>query len=155
VDSDCLFGSQILALIQQPAREFNSNLRNGDCEKVNALRVAERRNRQRSRAIPAHQCPEKLLHALRRRACRSRHRTLAKHADRAEFQCSREFIAAARAGALGLRAHGPKRPSSEILAEGNTLHGEVRNRPARPPSKLLSHSTSICVFLHTSSSNHL
>src|ERR1700746_4111209 len=34
-------------------------------------------------------------------------KTLAKHADRAEFQCSREFIAAARAGALGLRAHGP------------------------------------------------
>src|SRR5580692_637218 len=59
-------------------------------------------------------------------------KTLAKHADRAEFQCARDFIAAARAGALGLRAHGPKRPSSGLLAEGNTLHGEVRNRPARP-----------------------
>ena len=27
---------------------------------------------------------------------------------------------------------GPKRPSSGILAEGNSLRGEVRNRPARP-----------------------
>src|SRR5215468_8341043 len=59
-------------------------------------------------------------------------KTLAKHADRTEFYRSRKFVAATRAGALGLRAHGPKRPSSGILADGNTLHGEVRNRPARP-----------------------
>src|SRR5215469_10390136 len=38
-------------------------------------------------------------------------KTLAEHADRTEFHCSREFIATARAGALWLRAHGPNRPS--------------------------------------------
>ena len=58
-------------------------------------------------------------------------KSLVKHANRAELHFCREFIAAARAGALGTRAHGPKRPSSGILAEGNTLHGEARNRPAR------------------------
>src|SRR6516165_6076887 len=43
-------------------------------------------------------------------------KTLAKHADRAEFHRSGKLIAAARAGALGLRVHGPKRPSGAIKA---------------------------------------
>src|SRR5271165_5604996 len=38
-------------------------------------------------------------------------KSLAKNADRTEFHSSRKLIAAARAGALGLRAHGPNRPS--------------------------------------------
>src|SRR5271165_1939407 len=38
-------------------------------------------------------------------------KSLAKHADRTEFHRSRKLIAASRAGALGLRAHGPNRPS--------------------------------------------
>src|SRR5262249_51018847 len=42
--------------------------------------------------------------------------TLAEHADRTEFHCSREFIAAAGAGALWLCAHGPNRPSEAIKA---------------------------------------
>ena len=42
------------------------------------------------------------------RACK----TFAKHAYRTEFHCSRKLVAAARAGALGLRAHGSNRPSS-------------------------------------------
>src|SRR6266403_453431 len=36
-------------------------------------------------------------------------KTLAKHAYRTEFHCSRKLVAAARAGALGLRFHGPNR----------------------------------------------
>ena len=43
--------------------------------------------------------------------------SLAKHADRTEFHCSRKLIAATRAGALGLRVHGPNRPSAAIWAE--------------------------------------
>ena len=41
---------------------------------------------------------------------------LPKHAYRTEFHRSRKLIAAARAGALGLRAHGPNRPSDAIKA---------------------------------------
>jgi hypothetical protein len=41
---------------------------------------------------------------------------LAKHADRTEFHCTRKLIAAAWAGAFGLRAHGPNRPSDAIKA---------------------------------------
>ena len=40
--------------------------------------------------------------------------SLAKHADRTEFHCSRKLVTATRAGALGLRAHGPNRPSAAI-----------------------------------------
>jgi hypothetical protein len=47
--------------------------------------------------------------------------TLAKHADRAEFHCPREFIAAARTGALGLRAHFTTRLSAAIQNEKNTM----------------------------------
>src|SRR5271166_2753925 len=43
-------------------------------------------------------------------------KTLAKHADRTEFHCSGKLVAAIRAGALGLRAHGPNRPSDAIKA---------------------------------------
>src|SRR5208282_768133 len=35
--------------------------------------------------------------------------SLAQHADRAEFHCSGLNVTATRAGALGLRAHGPNR----------------------------------------------
>src|SRR5208282_3597181 len=38
----------------------------------------------------------------------------AKHAYRTEFHRSRKLVAAARAGAFGLRAHGPNRPSAAI-----------------------------------------
>src|ERR1700675_3192519 len=44
-------------------------------------------------------------------------KTLAKHAYRTEFHCSRKLVAAARAGALGLRFHGPKRPSAGNLSQ--------------------------------------
>src|SRR5262245_59378815 len=43
-------------------------------------------------------------------------KTLAEHAHRAEFHRSRKLIAAARAGALGLRFHGSDRPSEAIKA---------------------------------------
>src|ERR1700688_1321098 len=44
--------------------------------------------------------------------------SLAKHADRTEFHCSRKLVTASRAGALGLRAHGLTvlRPQSEPKA---------------------------------------
>src|SRR5215468_8438385 len=76
--------------------------------------------------------------------------TLTKHADRAEFQCSRDFIAAARAGAFGLRAHSPRRPSATTSTFSNTT-------PASSDAKstsitagiLLSGSTSNRVFPDT------
>src|SRR5262249_26040273 len=43
-------------------------------------------------------------------------KTLAKHADRAEFHRSRDFTTAARAGTFEVRAHGPRRPSDAIKA---------------------------------------
>src|SRR5260370_13955292 len=42
--------------------------------------------------------------------------SLAKHADRTEFHCSGKLITATGAAALGLRAHGPNRPSDAIKA---------------------------------------
>src|SRR5258708_1981887 len=42
-------------------------------------------------------------------------KTLAKHAYRTKFRRSRKLIAATRAGALGLRAHGPNRLFSRNL----------------------------------------
>ena len=42
--------------------------------------------------------------------------SLPKHADRAEFHCSREFIATTRTSALGLRSHGLNRPSDATKA---------------------------------------
>src|SRR6516162_5006876 len=74
-------------------------------------------------------------------------KTLAEHADRAEFHRSREFIAARWAGALGLHLHGPNRPSVGIRAEDNTaLHPSDGKSTNRAPSKLFSRSTSKCVF---------
>ena len=50
-------------------------------------------------------------------------KTLAEHAYRTEFHRSRKLVAAGRTGALGLRAHGPNRPSVAIRADSNTtLH---------------------------------
>src|SRR6266481_4201530 len=42
--------------------------------------------------------------------------SLAKHADRTELHCSRKLVTATGAGALGLRFHGPNRPSVAIKA---------------------------------------
>src|SRR6516165_9502668 len=41
-------------------------------------------------------------------------KTPPKHADRTELHCSRKLVTAARAGALGLRVHGPNCPSGAI-----------------------------------------
>src|SRR5271165_229410 len=41
-------------------------------------------------------------------------KTLAKHADRTEFHCSRKLMAAGRTGALGLRPHASSRPSAAV-----------------------------------------
>src|SRR6516162_2774362 len=41
-------------------------------------------------------------------------KTPAEHADWTELHCSRKLSAATRAGALGLRAHGHRRPSDAI-----------------------------------------
>ena len=41
-------------------------------------------------------------------------KSLAKHADRTELCRSRKLVATARTGALGLRFHGPTRPSAAI-----------------------------------------
>jgi hypothetical protein len=63
----------------------------------------------------------------RRTGLRRTRESPAKHAHRAELHCSRELIAAARAGTLGIRAHVPSRS-----AESNAMLVRVaRNRPAR------------------------
>src|SRR6516165_1366251 len=46
-------------------------------------------------------------------------KTFAKHADRAEFHRPREFIAAARAGALGLCTHSPNGPRLATSGQSN------------------------------------
>ena len=70
---------------------------------------------------------ERRLAGLRSVSC-----CLAEHAYRAEFHCSREFIATARAGALGLCAHAPNRRSVATSVEHKTtLHRAVRNRAAQ------------------------
>ena len=46
--------------------------------------------------------------------------TLTKHANRAEFHRSREFVAAGCAGAFGLRAHSLRRPSAATSTGSNT-----------------------------------
>src|SRR5271157_1613796 len=43
-------------------------------------------------------------------------KSLAKHADRTEFHRSGKLVTTTRAGTLGLRAHGPNRPSVAIRA---------------------------------------
>src|ERR1700730_13208699 len=79
---------------------------------------------------------------------------LAKHADRTEFHCSRKLVAAARAGSLGLHAHGPNRPSAAIRKQP-PRSTERRESASTAPAKLLSRSTNDCVFLYTSASNHV
>src|SRR5271166_3752844 len=58
----------------------------------------------------------RLDHILERRPARRNPtgKTLAEHAYRAKFHRSRKLIAAGRTGALGLRAHGPKRALAPI-----------------------------------------
>src|ERR1700758_2867637 len=57
-------------------------------------------------------------------------KTLAEHAHRTEFHRFRKLVAAARAGALGLRHHGSSRPSAATRAESTTtLRAVVSNRP--------------------------
>jgi hypothetical protein len=51
-------------------------------------------------------------------------KTLAKHADRTEFHCSRKLVTAARAGALGLRAHFPNHPTTTSAESGTALRRE-------------------------------
>src|SRR6516162_1160984 len=83
-------------------------------------------------------------------------KTLAEHTDRTEFHRSRKLIAAARAGALGLFAHGSNRPSVAASARSNTtLAPSGAKSPGPAPSKLLSRSTSNCVFAYLSPSNHI
>ena len=53
--------------------------------------------------------PDRALRGRRLPGLRRTRESPAKHADRAEFHCSREFIAAVAAGALGFRAHSPNR----------------------------------------------
>src|SRR6516164_7699258 len=53
---------------------------------------------------------------------------LAKQADRTEFHCPREFIAAARAGALGLRAHDPK----SLLQPTEKARSNERSKTGQP-----------------------
>src|SRR6516162_6818533 len=48
-------------------------------------------------------------------------KTLAKHADRTEFHRSRKLITAARAGALGLRAHFPNHPTTAAAESATAL----------------------------------
>src|ERR1700730_15262206 len=97
-----------------------------------------------------------LVHG-RRLAGRNRaSKTPAKHADGTKFHCSRKLIAPGRADALGLRFHGPNRPSAAFRSKSNTaLPRVVRKRPPQAPSKLLSRCTNKCVFLYTSASNHV
>jgi hypothetical protein len=65
--------------------------------------------------------------------CHSDRETLTKHANRAEFHCSRKLVAAALAGAFGLRAHSPRRSAAATSTDSNTPpHRVVRNRPAWP-----------------------
>src|SRR6516162_8711074 len=48
-------------------------------------------------------------------------KTLAKHADRTKFHRSRKLITAARAGALGLRAHFPNHPTTAAAESATAL----------------------------------
>src|SRR5262249_49661856 len=75
-------------------------------------------------------------------------KTLAEHADRAEFHRSREFIATAWAGALGLFAHGSNHPSVATSARSNTTLAPTGAKLASTaPGKLLSRSTAIACYV--------
>src|SRR5580704_9454574 len=47
-------------------------------------------------------------------------KSLAKHADRTEFHCSRKLVTTTRAGTLGLRHNSSNRPSAATRAQSNT-----------------------------------
>src|SRR6516225_6135655 len=67
--------------------------------------------------------------------------SLAEHTDRTEFHRSRKLIAAAKAGALGLFAHGSNRPSVATSARRNTtLAPSGAKLASTAPDKLLSRS---------------
>ena len=87
---------------------------------------------------------------------RRRGKSLAKHADRAEFHCSGKLITAARAGALWLRVHGPNRPSAAIWAE-KPHHAPPGGAKSADEAfgKPLSCSTNNRVLLYTSASSHV
>src|SRR6516162_3497833 len=61
-------------------------------------------------------CPDRFLGSGSLAGLNRPSDSLAKHANRTEFHCSRKLIAAARAGASELRFHGPNRPSDAIKA---------------------------------------
>src|SRR6516164_5556953 len=73
--------------------------------------------------------------------------TLAKQADRTEFHRSRKLVTAARAGAFGLRAHFPNRPSATTAADSNTMPAPIGAKSASIAlGVLLSRCTSNRVF---------
>src|SRR5262245_61120416 len=74
----------------------------------------------------------------------------AKHANRTEFHRSGKLITAARAGALGLGAHGPNRPSAATRPTARPASPRGAKLAGTAPGKLLSRSISNCVFLYTS-----
>src|SRR5260221_13569834 len=57
---------------------------------------------------------DRILGSRRPAGLNSISKSLAEHAYRTEFHRSRKLTATVRAGALGLRAHGPNRPSAAI-----------------------------------------
>ena len=74
--------------------------------------------------------------------------SLAQHAHRTGFHRSRKLIAAARTGALGVRAHRPSRPSAATSADSNTtLAPSGAKSASTAPVILLSRCTSNRVFL--------
>ena len=81
-------------------------------------------------------------------------KSLSKHADRAELHCTGQFIAAARTGPLGFRAHG-------LTPFSRSLSRKQRNAPpsgakaATAPGKLLSRCTRNRMFLDTNASNQV
>jgi hypothetical protein len=87
--------------------------------------------------------------------CHSDRETLTKHANRAEFHCSRKLVAAALAGAFGLRAHSPRRPAAATSTDSNTTAPSGTKSASMAPGKLLSRCTSNRVFLYSSASNQV
>src|SRR5208283_715557 len=66
-------------------------------------------------------------------------KSLAKHADRTEFHCSRKYVTATRAGALGLHAHGiptvgvlrrPSRNRAILNEQLQNIDSQARRKPA-------------------------
>ena len=59
-------------------------------------------------------------------------KSLPKQADRTEFHRSRKLVTAARAAALGLRAHSPNHSTTTSAESGIALRCAVRTPPASP-----------------------